>query len=64
MKPVISGKNRAQQIQFKWFDDKTGRQLKKIQGQDENYGAKIVPGEAGRSGALYALIISRGKISP
>jgi len=30
-------------IRFKWFDDKTGRELQAIQGQNENYGAKIVP---------------------
>jgi hypothetical protein len=30
-------------IQFKWFDDKTGRELAAIKGTDENYGAKIVP---------------------
>jgi hypothetical protein len=30
-------------VRFKWFDDKTGKELQAIQGQDENYGAKIVP---------------------
>ena len=30
-------------ILFKWFDDRTGTELKQVKGQDENYGAKIVP---------------------
>ena len=30
-------------VRFTWFDDKTGAELKQIKGQDENYGAKIVP---------------------
>jgi hypothetical protein len=30
-------------IQFKWFDDKSGKVLAAIKGTDENYGAKIVP---------------------
>ena len=36
-------KEQGSAIQFKWFDDKTGRELKQIKGQDENYGAKVVP---------------------
>lgn len=30
-------------IQFKWFDDKSGRELAEVKGQYQNYGAKIVP---------------------
>lgn len=30
-------------IRFTWFDDKTGTELKQVKGQNENYGAKIVP---------------------
>jgi hypothetical protein len=36
-------KDQNSAIQFKWFDDKTGRELKQIKGWDENYGAKVVP---------------------
>jgi len=36
-------KEQGSAIQFKWFDDRTGRQLKQVKGQDENYGAKVVP---------------------
>jgi hypothetical protein len=30
-------------IQFRWFDDRTGKELNAVKGQNENYGAKIVP---------------------
>lgn len=36
-------KEQGAAIQFKWFDDKTGRELKEVKGQDENYGARVVP---------------------
>jgi hypothetical protein len=34
-------------ITFQWFDDKTGKEVKKIIGTDGNYGAKIVPVKGG-----------------
>ncbi len=30
-------------IQFKWFDDKSGKELAEVKGQYQNYEAKIVP---------------------
>jgi hypothetical protein len=36
-------KEQGTAIQFKWFDDRTGRELKQVRGQDENYGARVVP---------------------
>jgi hypothetical protein len=37
-------------IQFKWFDDRTGKVLSAVKGQNENYEAKIVPVRPARKG--------------
>jgi len=34
-------------LQFKWFDDKSGKELASVSGQYQNYGAKIVPVKPG-----------------
>jgi hypothetical protein len=41
-------------IQFKWFDDRSGKELASVTGQYQNYGAKIVPITPG-GGALKRL---------
>lgn len=48
-------KEEVEDIAFKWFDDKTGKMVTEIKGENGNFGAKIVPVKLGEGDNLKRL---------